>query len=171
MEMQQILEMLVEMRADRKADQEKADANRQADRELLIEIMDANAKSMREDVKSGEEKMEAAIHSIRSELEETIQHEMKGVLSYVDQKKQNLRMELTERIEKTHIELQTVELSLDKRTRDVEEEIASIMEDITSNKRKFQSQLEEVKAVAERGSSSATNIQWKYIVESIPAPV
>jgi hypothetical protein len=50
------------------------------------------------------------------------------------------------------MELQTVELSLDKRTRDVEEKIASITEDISSNKQKFQSQLEEVKAVADRGS-------------------
>jgi hypothetical protein len=65
--------------------------------------MDANAKSMREDFKSDEEKMEAAIHSIRSGLEETMQHEMKGLLSYVDQKTQNLRMELTETVEKKNI--------------------------------------------------------------------
>jgi hypothetical protein len=50
------------------------------------------------------------------------------------------------------MELQTVEVSLDKWTRDFEKKIASIKEDITSNKLKFQSQLEEVKAVAERGS-------------------
>jgi hypothetical protein len=36
MEMQQILEMLVEMKADRKADQEKADANRQSEREFIL---------------------------------------------------------------------------------------------------------------------------------------
>jgi SMC interacting uncharacterized protein involved in chromosome segregation len=77
---------------------------------------------------------------------------MKGVLSYVDQKTQNLRMELRKTIKKTQIELQTVEMSLDKRTREVEEKIASITEDITFNKQKFQSQLEDVKAVAERGS-------------------
>jgi hypothetical protein len=98
MESQQIVELLLAMRqemnanagaksrteAENKALQERMDANRQADRELLIEIMDANAKSMREDIKSGEEKMEAAIHFIRSELEGTIQREMKGFLSYVD---------------------------------------------------------------------------------------
>jgi hypothetical protein len=131
--MEQIMEMLkttnanlAEMKADRTRQEQilKAmQAKAEADRELLIGIMDANAKSMREDVKSGEEKMEAAIHSIRSELEETIQHEIKSFLPYVDQKTQNLRVELTERIEKTHIELQTVELSLDKRTREVEEKI------------------------------------------------
>jgi hypothetical protein len=37
---------------------------------------------------------------------------------------QNLRGELTETIEKAQIELQTVEVSLDKRTRDVEEKMA-----------------------------------------------
>jgi hypothetical protein len=43
-------------------------------------------------------------------------------------------------------------MSLDKGTQDFEIKIASIKEDITSNNLKFQSQLEEVKAVAERGS-------------------
>jgi hypothetical protein len=102
MESQQIVELLLAMQqemnanadakarteAENKAWRERMDANRQADQELLIGIMDANAKSMREDIKSGEEKMEAAIHLIRSELEETIQSEMKGFLSYVDQKTQ-----------------------------------------------------------------------------------
>jgi hypothetical protein len=49
------------------------------------------------------------------------------------------------------MELQTVRVSLDKRTRDVEEMIAPMKEDITPNNRKFQSQLEQVKTVAERG--------------------
>jgi hypothetical protein len=52
METEQIMEML-------KAMQAKADADRKADRELLI-----------------------------GRMEETIQHEMKGFLSYVDQKMQ-----------------------------------------------------------------------------------
>jgi hypothetical protein len=84
--------------------------------------------------------------------EETIQQEAKDFLSYVSQKTQNLRSELTETIEKARIELQTIEVSLDKQTRDVEETIASIKEDITSNNLKFQSQMKEVKAVALRGS-------------------
>jgi hypothetical protein len=57
-------------------------------------------------------------------------------------------VKLTETIEETQLELQKVEVSPNKRTWDVEEKIASIEKDITSNKRKFQSQLEEVKAVA-----------------------
>jgi DNA-binding ferritin-like protein len=43
--------------------------------------------------------MEAAIHSIQSELEETIRHRVEDVLSYVDQKRQDLCKELTEKIE------------------------------------------------------------------------
>jgi hypothetical protein len=83
METEQIMEML-------KAMQAKAEA----DREVLKGIMDANTKSMREDIKSGQEEMRPIICAIRSELEGTTQHEMKGVLSYVDQKTQNLRREL-----------------------------------------------------------------------------
>jgi hypothetical protein len=38
---------------------------------------------------------------------------MKGALSYVDQRTKNLRWELNETIERTQVELQIVELSLD----------------------------------------------------------
>jgi hypothetical protein len=69
-------------------------------------------------------------------LEETIQQETKD-FTYIDQKTQNLRSELTETIKKAQVELQTVEVSPDKRTRDVEKKIASIKEDITSNNQKF----------------------------------
>jgi hypothetical protein len=55
--------------------------------------------------------MEAAIHSIRSELE-IIQHQMEGVVSCVDQKTQDFRKELTE----TQVELQELRVSLDTRT-------------------------------------------------------
>jgi hypothetical protein len=77
---------------------------------------------------------------------------MKHILSYVDQSTQNLGTKLKETIEKIQLELQTVEVSLDKRTQDIEEQLASIKEDVTHNKRTFQSHLEEVKAIAEQGS-------------------
>jgi hypothetical protein len=54
------MEMLIEMEADREADQEKADADRTTDRDFLKAIMGANAKSMREIIKSGQAKMVAA---------------------------------------------------------------------------------------------------------------
>jgi uncharacterized protein YabN with tetrapyrrole methylase and pyrophosphatase domain len=80
---------------------------------------------------------------------------MKGVLSYIDHKTQNLRRELTETIEKAQMELQIVEVSLDTRVQDFDDKITSITEDITSNERKFQFQLEKVKAVPERVSRPA----------------
>jgi hypothetical protein len=51
------------------------------------------------------------------------------------------------------LKLQTV----DKRTRDVEEDITDIRDDISAKKRRFQSQLEEVEAVVERGSRPAVS--------------
>jgi hypothetical protein len=63
METEQIMEML-------KAMQAKAEA----DREVLKGIMDANTKSVREDIKSGQEEMRPTICAIRSELEGITQH-------------------------------------------------------------------------------------------------
>jgi light-regulated signal transduction histidine kinase (bacteriophytochrome) len=123
------MELLVEMKAYRKADQEKAED----DREELEEMR----KARKEDIKSSQAEIRSTIFAIQSELEETIQHDMKGDLSYVDQKAQNLCMKLMETIEKTQMELQTVAVFFDKRTRDVEEKVASITEDTNSNKRKF----------------------------------
>jgi hypothetical protein len=77
---------------------------------------------------------------------------MDHILSHINQSTQNLCTELTGAIQKTRIELQTVEVSIDRCTRYVEEDIAAIRKDITANKQRFQSQLEEVKAVTERGS-------------------
>jgi hypothetical protein len=52
-----------------------------------------------------QEKMEVAIHSIRSELEETIKYRVEDVLACVDQKTQGLHKELTEKINETHVDL------------------------------------------------------------------
>jgi hypothetical protein len=57
MESQQIVELLLSMQAR----MEKADADRQAEQELLIGIMDANAKSMREDIKCGQAEMRSIL--------------------------------------------------------------------------------------------------------------
>jgi hypothetical protein len=69
MEMQEMIErLLAEIRADRKADQEKADANRQADREVLKGIIDVNAKSI---VRAFQEKMVACVANIKNAQKET----------------------------------------------------------------------------------------------------
>jgi hypothetical protein len=49
--------------------------------------------------------MEAAVHSIGSELEETIKRRVEDVLLCVDQKTQGLRKELNETIEETQVAL------------------------------------------------------------------
>jgi hypothetical protein len=77
--------------------------------------------------------MRSTICAFRSEFEKTILQETKDFLLYVDQKIQNLHSEQMETIKKAQVELQTVEVSLNKRTQGVEKKIASIKEDITSN--------------------------------------
>jgi hypothetical protein len=62
-----------------------------------------------------QEKMEATIHSIRSELEEIIKHRVEDVLLCVGQKKQGLRKEQTEKTDKTQVDLEAVKTSLDTR--------------------------------------------------------
>jgi hypothetical protein len=51
-----------------------------------------------------QERMEAAIHSIWSGLEETIKHWMEDVQSCVHLKKQDLRKELTEKTDETQVD-------------------------------------------------------------------
>jgi hypothetical protein len=73
-------------------------------------------------------KMEAAIHSIRSELEETIKHQVEDVLSCVDQKTQGLCKELTENIDETQVDLQATRTSVDMRTKSLLETITDTRE-------------------------------------------
>jgi hypothetical protein len=49
-------------------------------------------------IKCIQEETEAALHSLRTDLEENMKHQMEEVLSCSDQKKQGLRKELTEKI-------------------------------------------------------------------------
>jgi vacuolar-type H+-ATPase subunit E/Vma4 len=55
MKMQQIMEMLIEMKTDRTADQAKAEADRELKgmKNAVQERIEANTKSMREDIKTG----------------------------------------------------------------------------------------------------------------------
>jgi hypothetical protein len=48
------------------------------------------------------------IHSIQSELEETLKHQVEDVLSCVDLKTLGLHKELTEKTDKTQVDLQAV---------------------------------------------------------------
>jgi hypothetical protein len=142
MESQQ-MELLLAMREDMKANQEKADANRKtgmsantktmlaellekadANMKTMQEKMDAShkdAEAMRNDMKTTqaklrsaiEEKIKDAMQSMRSELDETIRHRIEKAMTNVSRETRKLQTELTERIEQTQVELQTAEVSLD----------------------------------------------------------
>jgi hypothetical protein len=62
--------------------------------------MDANSKEVNTKMDANQAEIRSMVCAIRLELEETIQHEIKGVLSYVNEKTQNFHMELMETIEK-----------------------------------------------------------------------
>jgi oligoribonuclease (3'-5' exoribonuclease) len=94
------------------------------------------------------EEMQAGIHSIQSELENT------------NQQTQNLHKELTEKIEKTRVELQVVEVALDAQAKEFREEIAAIRADrtfyenhsqIEATKHEPQARLEAIEARAQPG--------------------
>jgi hypothetical protein len=96
MESQQIMELLLAMREDRKTDQAKADAHRA-------------------EIKSGQAEMREEIRAIRADVKETIRQRMEDVMTRISLEKQNLHKELTEKIEKAPVKLQAVEVSLDTR--------------------------------------------------------
>jgi hypothetical protein len=156
MEMQQIMQMLAKLQASQDYYQEKMAVDRKDDKEesretnqgLLKEMKEDLLTKMKEDRKADQEKISAD----KEDFLARIGQQTKDLLSHINQSTQNLRTELTDEIQKTQTELQTVEISIDKRTRCVEEDIEAIREDITANKQKVQSQLEQVKAIAERGS-------------------
>jgi arginine decarboxylase-like protein len=70
-----------------------------------------------------QELMEDAIHSVRFELEQTIKHRVLDVLSYVNQKTQGLRKELTDKIDKTQVDSEAIRTSADTRKENLLESI------------------------------------------------
>jgi hypothetical protein len=70
--------------------------------------------------------MEAALHSIRSELEKAIKHQVEDILSCVDQKKQGFRKELVEKIDETQVDLQAIRTSVDTQTKSLLKTITDI---------------------------------------------
>jgi hypothetical protein len=173
-----------ERKADRKADQAKADAHQEemnantktmlaeikADKEEMLAAikanketttrMDANMRSMRAELKSTiEEDIKDAMHSMRSELDETI--------------RQRIQTEVTGKIEKARMKLQAVELSLDKQTKKFREDLTKVdieakatrkealaqqrlmNEKIEAEMRELRARLEEVGAVPQQGSIPA----------------
>jgi uncharacterized membrane-anchored protein YjiN (DUF445 family) len=97
-----------------------------------MDVHQARTMSTKEEIKAKvdiqQEKMEAAIHSIWSELGETIKHWVEDVLSCVDQKIQGLHKELTETIYETQVDLQAIRTSVDMQTESLLEAITNTRE-------------------------------------------
>jgi hypothetical protein len=89
MDMQQMMQqLLVNAKANKEATQTKLQANRGSDPEKLKGVINANLTYLK-DIKSSQAEMRSTICAFRSELKETIEHEMKAVI-------QPIRAELDE---------------------------------------------------------------------------
>jgi hypothetical protein len=77
MEMQQMIQLLLEMKADRKTDQEQMMTK-------LDEKLDAYQEKAAADRKADKEEMKAAMRSMRSELDEAIQQTIDGIKARTD---------------------------------------------------------------------------------------
>jgi hypothetical protein len=98
-----------------------------------MDIHQAGSVSTQEEMKAEmdihQEKMEAAIHSIRSELEETTKHRVEDILLCVGQKTQDLCKEFIEKIDETQVDLQAVKVSIDTWTRSLKGDIMDTRKD------------------------------------------
>jgi hypothetical protein len=160
--------------------QKRMEADRKTDREEMKQEIIADQKHVQEMIRTSQEKMEAALQSMRSDLDETIRQRVENVMTHVNHETEDHQKKLTERSEKTQVKLQAVGACLDTQARKFQDIRADfitnlamvdlgveasnretltqqrIMEEkIEANKCEFRAQLEEVKAVAERGSRPA----------------
>jgi hypothetical protein len=88
-------------------------SDRKTNRDEMKQETRAGQEHMQEMIRANHEKTEAAIHSMRLELEETIRYRIENVMTRVNQETQSLQKELTEKIDKRQVELQAVDVSLD----------------------------------------------------------
>jgi methyl-accepting chemotaxis protein len=112
------------------------------------------------EMKARQEKIEAAVHSFRSELLETIIHQVENGLACVNQRTQDLSKELIENIDETQVDLQLVMTSIDTLTRSLKDDITSTKDchEVIANTRKglhkelglmFQVEAQKTKALIE----------------------
>jgi hypothetical protein len=95
-----------------------------------------------------QEKMEAAINSTRSELQNTIKHRMEDFLSCVDHKTQGLRKELIQRIDKTQVDLQAVKTSLNTWTKGFQQAITTTKVDLITELNLFHTEAQATRTQA-----------------------
>lgn len=82
------------------------------------------------EIKTDQKEMKTAINSIRYELEKTIKNRVKDALASVSQRAQDLREELSIKIQETQLGLQAATTSHDTRTRSPREEIGDTTKDL-----------------------------------------
>jgi hypothetical protein len=99
----------------------------------LASQMDVNqekTEACHKQMKARQEKVEAAIHFIQSELEETIKLRMEDVLACVDQRMQGLHKELYKKTDEMQVDLQAGKTSFDMRMKDFLETTVDTTKDL-----------------------------------------
>jgi hypothetical protein len=142
-------DLMVQMDAKLDAYQEKAEAKRKEDKEDFLAKLEVNqdkADAMLAKLDADKEEMKAAMQSMRSELDESIQHRIEDIFAVFEHDKRILQSELTERIDKTEEKLQRVEVSLDAQTTKRQEVITKNYNEthaaIEETRREFQARLD-----------------------------
>jgi hypothetical protein len=107
-----------------------------------------------------QEKM-ATIHSIWSELEETIKYQMKEVLSCVDKKTLGLCKELTEKIDKTQVDLQAIRTVIDTWTK-------SLLDTITDTREHLHEELGLIIQGEAQMMKTLIDTTWRGLKAKIP---
>jgi hypothetical protein len=88
------------------------EANRKTDRDEMKQEIRAGQQHMQEMIRTNQAKKEATIHSMQSELDETIRHRIENVITCLTTR-YSLQKELTEKIDKTQVELKGTKTTLD----------------------------------------------------------
>jgi BMFP domain-containing protein YqiC len=118
--------------------------------------IEAGQQEMEARAEACHERMEAAMRSMRSDIERSVQKQMADALSVVNRKTQSLQMDLMEKIESTHVKLETIELSLGMETNNIRLDLSTMQTETLSNRqvtferleavrREFHTRLEEAK--------------------------
>jgi mevalonate kinase len=119
MEMQQLIGMLAEMREKMETNQARLDDNAKTSQQGMLamnEKMDANTKATMNETKK-------AMKTMQENIQENLKKTMEEMMNTSQAKTDAKFKELTETIEKTQMELQTAEVSLDARTRKLQEDL------------------------------------------------
>jgi hypothetical protein len=77
-----------------------------------------------------QEETKVAINSVWGELEETMKHRLEDILSCVNQRSQGLCRELNEKMGEMQVDLQTVKMSLNTWTKNLQETLADTRKDL-----------------------------------------